>query len=245
MQQPPAEHGPSRRRWSGIRTQLLVLLLPAIALILAVDSWSDHQDRTRILDSAYDEALLEPISVLDDNVQIKANGEVDLTVPFAVQTMFASVPALHKHLHVGLTQLDPVGGVPREERTLMGVNDLPDPPADAKPMMPPASFGAARGSRIIFYTATYRGYPLRIATLQRNVEDAVGAALPAARAGRGKHRPASGCARAFAAPRVEAGRQRPGPDGVAGVGRHRVGLAAAEAPARIAAGAPPARIAAA
>lgn len=171
---PPADAAAARRRWSGIRTQLLALLLPAIGLMLAADSWSDHEDRTRILDSAYDETLLEPISVLDDNVQINANGEIDLTVPFAVQTMFASVPALHKHLHVGLTRLDPVTGAAREERTLMGVQDLPEAPVDAKPAVPPATFGAERGSEIVFYTATYRGYPVRIATLQRKVEDASG-----------------------------------------------------------------------
>ena len=171
---PPAEAATARRRWSGIRIQLLVLLLPAIALILAVDSWSDHEDRTRILDSAYDETLLEPISVLDDNVHINPDGQVDLAVPFAVQTMFASVPALHKHLHVGLTRLDPVTGATREERTLMGAHDLPEPPADAKPVVPPATLGAERGSQIVFYTAMYHGYSVRIATLERKLEDASG-----------------------------------------------------------------------
>jgi two-component system sensor histidine kinase TctE len=170
---PPPERA-ARRRWSGIRVQLLLLLLPGVALMLAIDSWSDYRDRTAILDSAYDEALLEPLSVLDDNVRIDAKGEVDLAVPFAVKAMFASVPALHKHLHVGLTPLDRDSGAALAQRTLMGVDDLPAPPADARPVSPPASFGGAHGSRIVFYTASYRGYPVRVASLQRDLQDAAG-----------------------------------------------------------------------
>jgi two-component system sensor histidine kinase TctE len=169
---PGPDRAPAWRRWQGIRAQLLLLLLPGMALMLALDSWSDYQYRAKMLDSAYDEALLEPLSVLDDNVRIDARGEVDLAVPFAVQAMFASVPALHKHLHVGLTPLD--AGAPAGERTLMGVADLPPPPADAQPVAPPASFGAARDSRIVFYTASYRGYPVRVASLQRDLQDAAG-----------------------------------------------------------------------
>ena len=36
---------------------MLILLLPGIALMLAVDSWSDHQERTGKLESAYDEEI--------------------------------------------------------------------------------------------------------------------------------------------------------------------------------------------
>jgi two-component system sensor histidine kinase TctE len=168
------ERLPGWRRWSGIRAKLLVLLLPGVALMLAIDSWSDHHYRAATLDSAFDEALLEPLSVLDDHVRIDASGRIDLAVPFEAQAMFASVPALHKHLHVGLTPLDGSPGAPPAEQTLMGVNDLPAPPADARPVPPPASFGAARGSRIVFYTASYRGYPVRVASLQRDLQDAAG-----------------------------------------------------------------------
>ncbi|HEY8708051.1 MAG TPA: hypothetical protein VIM34_08635, partial [Burkholderiaceae bacterium] len=63
---------PLRQLWTGIRAQLLLLLLPCVALMLAVDGWNDHEDRTRVLASAYDETLLEPLSVLDDNLQLDA-----------------------------------------------------------------------------------------------------------------------------------------------------------------------------
>jgi two-component system sensor histidine kinase TctE len=145
-----------------------------MALMLALDSISDHEYRTQILDNAYDEALLEPLSALNGNVRIDARGDVDLTEPYAVQAMFASAPALHKYLHVGLTPLDPAADVPAAERTLIGVNDLPTVPAGAKPVATPASFGAARDVHLVFYTGTYRDHPVRVASLQRDLRDAAG-----------------------------------------------------------------------
>ncbi len=171
---PVADRVPGWRRWRGIRAQLLLLLLPGMALMLALDSIGDHQYRAKALDSAYDEALLQPLSVLNDNVRIDARGELDLAAPFAVQAMFASVPALHKHLHVGLTPLDAAAGQAAAERTLMGEDDLPTAPADAKPVATPASFGAARDGHIVFYTGSYRDYPVRVASLQRDLRDAAG-----------------------------------------------------------------------
>ncbi|HMA07970.1 MAG TPA: HAMP domain-containing sensor histidine kinase, partial [Ramlibacter sp.] len=46
---------------------------------------------------------------------------------------------------------------------LLGEDDLPAAPADA-----------ARDSRIVFYSASYRGYPVRVASLQRDLQDAAG-----------------------------------------------------------------------
>lgn len=165
---------PNRRRWPSIRAQLLVLLLPGIALMLAVDSWSDHQERTGKLESAYDEALLEPLIALDDSVHFDANGKIDLAVPFAVQSMFEAIQERHKHLHVGLAALDPVTAIPLTERTLLGVGDLPAPPPDTVPALAPTSAGSELMGRTVFYTATYHGYPVRVAALQRELKDATG-----------------------------------------------------------------------
>jgi two-component system sensor histidine kinase TctE len=150
------------RLGSGIRAQLLILLLPCIALLLLADSWSDHRNRTRSLDNAYDEALIEPISVLDGNVQLDPRGGIALAAPFAVQAMFESVHALHRQLHVGLLPLDAA----REgrERTLLGVSDLPLPPPGT----------ATPGGKIAFYDGSYRGAPVRVAMLQRDLQDAAG-----------------------------------------------------------------------
>lgn len=165
---------PGRRRWPSIRAQLLALLLPGIALMLAIDSWSDHRERTGKLESAYDEALLEPLIALDDSVHFDASGKIDLAVPFAVQSMFEAVQERHKHLHVGLAPLDPVTAAPLTERTLLGVGDLPAPPPDTEPALSPTGTGSAFMGRTVFYTAAYRGYPVRVAALQREVKDATG-----------------------------------------------------------------------
>lgn len=162
------------RRWMGIRAQLLALILPGVALMLALDSWSDHNARTSTLESAYDEALLEPLAVLNDSVHLDANGDVALAMPSAVQAMFESLQARHKHLHVGLAPLDTDAGKPSAERTLMGVSDLPVPPPGAEPPLQLPGFGGANGGHVVFYTAAYRGYPVRIAMLQRELKDFAG-----------------------------------------------------------------------
>lgn len=157
---------PGRRRWPGIRAQLLVLLLPGIALMLAIDSWSDHHDRTSTLESAHDAALLEPLTALDDSVRIDASGKVNLTVPLAVQAMLESVQASNKLLHVGLARLDP-GVAQLTERTLTGVSELPAPPADTELALSPPG-------RIVFYTASHDGHPVRVAMLQRELQETTG-----------------------------------------------------------------------
>jgi len=165
----PDDARPVRRM--GIRALLLALLLPGITALLAVDSWSDYQAFARTIENAYDQALLEPLSALDDSVGIDARGDIDLTAPFAVEAMFESVQARHKHLRVTLTPLAAPGA---PERTLMGVSDLPPPPAGAEFLPPPASFGGAHGGRLLFYDAAYRGYPVRVAALRRDIENAAG-----------------------------------------------------------------------
>ncbi|XAH25885.1 sensor histidine kinase [Xylophilus sp. GW821-FHT01B05] len=164
------DHAPPARRL-GIRTLLLALLLPGVTALLAIDSWSDYRAFSRTIENAYDQALLEPLSALDDSVNLDTQGEVDLTAPFAVEAMFESVQARHKHLRVGLMPLSPPGA---PERILMGVSDLPPPPSGAVFSPPPATFGGPLGGHILFYDAIYRGYPLRVAALQRDIENAAG-----------------------------------------------------------------------
>ena len=176
MQPTPPSPDPlqDRRRWPSIQAQLLILLLPGIALMLAVDSWSDHQERTGKLESAYDEALLEPLIALDDSVHFDASGKIDLAAPFAVQSMFEAIQERHKHLHVGLAALDPVTAIPLTARTLLGVDDLPAPPPDTAAALSPTGADGALIGRTVFYTAAYHGYAVRVAALQREVTDATG-----------------------------------------------------------------------
>ena len=154
------------RSWrrAGIRTQLLVLLLPGLAALLALDSWTDYRAMAGTLESAYDQALLEAVTALDEGIATDSDGALTLREPFAVQGMFESLDARHKHLQVVATlrNKDAVTGV-SPGRTLLGAADLPPPPDDR--------------DGVFFYDAVYRGYPVRIAALQRDAFDGLGHGL--------------------------------------------------------------------
>ncbi len=170
---PPAERAQAPRRWAGIRVQLLLLLLPGMALLLGIDSWVDHEYRSAAIDTSYDESLLRVLSAINRSVRMDEKGDVDMAVPDAVQSMFLSGPSLYRELHMGLAQLDNAGAA-LAERTLLGTHALPAPPADAAPIPPRAGFEATRNSRIVFYPASDLGHAVRVASLQRDVLDASG-----------------------------------------------------------------------
>ena len=152
------------RRWQrpGIRFQLLVLLLPGLAALLVFDSWTDYRAMARTVEVAYDETLLEVITALDEGVATDSEGALTLREPFPIQGMFESLNARHKHLQVLATPEGPdLPGAPPVE-TLLGVDDLPAPPPSDK--------------AIVFYNAEYRGYPVRVAALQRQAYDGRGRA---------------------------------------------------------------------
>jgi two-component system, OmpR family, sensor histidine kinase TctE len=163
-----------RRRPGSIRTHLLTLLLPGVVLLLAIDSWIDYRALTSTIESAYDEALLEPLSALNDSVHFNAKGEIDMSTPLPVQAMFESSVEGYKQLHMELVPLDNNAELHLEERNLMGVTDLPAPPLGVRLKPPPSSFGAAPGTGVVFYDAIYRGNPVRVGALQREVQDATG-----------------------------------------------------------------------
>ncbi|KAF1043184.1 sensor histidine kinase [Xylophilus sp.] len=144
----------------GIRTRLLAILLPVLCLLLAVDSWSDYRTMARSLQTAYDEALAEPLYAIGEGMTLDGAGEPDMGWLFSVEGMFESTHALHKHLYVGLLALD--GPAPAPNRAILGPSDLP--PSD----------GAAAAGAIGFYEATYHGYAVRVAMLQRVVHDGMG-----------------------------------------------------------------------
>ena len=162
---PSAAGRPARARpWqrTGIRLHLLVLLLPALAALLVFDSWTDYRAMARTVEVAYDETLLEVITALDEGVTTDPDGGLTLREPFSIQGMFESLNANHKHLQVLATPEGPdLPGAPPAE-TLLGVDDLPAPPLSDK--------------AVVFYNAEYRGYPVRVAALQRQAYDGMGRA---------------------------------------------------------------------
>lgn len=165
----PEPHAPARAgyRRLGIRAQLLALLLPGMAMLLAIDSWTDYRVSSATIADAYDQVLLEPVFALDESVTVDPRGELALQQPFAVRSMFEATQARQKHLHVGVTPVDGSGRSTGPERTLMGPGDLPRIPANA-------STDGGRSGPIVFYDAQYRGYAVRVATLRRVVQDGAG-----------------------------------------------------------------------
>lgn len=143
---------PERRRL-GIRALLLALLLPGVVALLLLDSWNDYRAVSRIVEDAYDQALLEPVQALDDSVGFGPDGTPRVDAAFSVQSMFEVTRSRHKYLHVGVTHGSAAA------QTLVGVDDLPAPP--------PSADGVP-----VFYNAKYRGAPIRIAALRRTLQGA-------------------------------------------------------------------------
>jgi two-component system, OmpR family, sensor histidine kinase TctE len=154
----------------GIRAQLLAILLPGIAALLAFDSWTDYRDSSAALTRAYDQALVEPVVALDESVFVGAGGDLALMQPFDVLSMFEATEARQKFLHVGIVPLDGRGQPAGPERSLMGPADLPGPAAD----VPLESVDDRSGGRIGLYDARYRGIAVRIAQSRRVVHDGLG-----------------------------------------------------------------------
>ncbi len=131
--------------------------------LLALDSWNDYHAQHDLLQDAYDQAMLEPVSALDSSMTLGADGAIRLQPPFNVQAMFDVTRPQHKLLHVGLTAL-PDGASPdappAPEVTLIGVADLPPPPASAPGDGP-----------LTWYDASYQGYPVRVVALRRTLLD--------------------------------------------------------------------------
>lgn len=147
----------------GIRARLLALLLPGMLALLAFDSWNDYRALHDLVQDAYDQTLLEPVSALDNSIGLAADGSIRVNAPFSVEAMFDTIRPQHKHLHVGLTPLPDGpdnGAQPAGEITLVGVSDLP---------LPPAQPGG--NSQSIWYDAVYRGYPVRVVALRRTIRD--------------------------------------------------------------------------
>ncbi|WPB55011.1 sensor histidine kinase [Xylophilus sp. GOD-11R] len=172
---PPNGATDTRRSWrTGIRTQLLLLLLPGLAALLAFDSWTDYRAMARTLESAYDESLLEAIGALDIAIVNDRDGGLVLSEPYAIQAMFESLDARHKHLQVLATPERPDDPGAPPPQTLFGTGDLPAPPPGPPGEPAPLTLGSAPDARIAFYNADYRGYPVRIAALQRRAYDGLG-----------------------------------------------------------------------
>jgi two-component system sensor histidine kinase TctE len=66
----------------SIRFWLLVLLIPGVVTLLAIDSRHDYQAVNMVTEEVYDSALLEPAKVLETSVEFNADGTLRIDPPF-------------------------------------------------------------------------------------------------------------------------------------------------------------------
>lgn len=165
--------GASRRgrlHW-GIRVRLLLLLIPGIAVALALDSCTDHRARYAAISEALDEVLLQPLAVLDSSVRADAAAGLAMDLPFEVSAMFDALPARHKFMFAGAR----LEGSPQAEQALLpGGRALPGPPAGLPPTTMAPNLLSTPDTRVYLYDAEYSGMPVRVASLERRVHDAAG-----------------------------------------------------------------------
>ncbi|WP_353236117.1 sensor histidine kinase [Diaphorobacter ruginosibacter] len=157
----PAGKAP-RRALPGLRSRLLLILLPVLVALFAFDSWSDTDTLGKELEKAYDQTLLEPAQALSDSLAWNHRGEVELTDTFHITSMFEAVSAQSKYLRVAV---DPNDG--SLMRILLGPTDFPDPP----PLRAGVQFSDAGDGARTFYDTVFHGRPLRVAAVLRVIYD--------------------------------------------------------------------------
>ncbi|MFJ5383357.1 sensor histidine kinase, partial [Cupriavidus sp. CER94] len=139
------------RLWlrGSLRRQLLILLVPALALMMAVDTWFTYGTLRDAANTAYDRSLYGSIRTIDNAIGM-AGESVQLTLPDAAMEMFETAAQTHVFYRVSMER---GGGI----ETVTGYDDLPLPKG-------PLANNVPR-----FNDAIYHGDPVRVATMARPI----------------------------------------------------------------------------
>ncbi|NGM89032.1 sensor histidine kinase [Parapusillimonas sp. SGNA-6] len=147
----------------SIRFWLLVLLIPGVVTLLAIDSRHDYQALNLVTEEVFDSALLEPAKVLETSIEFNPDGTLRIDPPFYAQVMLESRAGNRKYFRVEevtpvATNLAGSRAQQSEGRTLLGMQGLPRPPvlADIEGMP-------------VFYNAMYRNDEVRMVALWRDL----------------------------------------------------------------------------
>ncbi|MBO4122131.1 sensor histidine kinase [Cupriavidus gilardii] len=142
--------GPLRRWLRGsLRRQLLVLLLPALAAMMALDSWMTYGTLRDAANTAYDRSLFGSVRAIDNAIGM-AGETVQLTLPDAAMEMFETAAQTRVFYRVALERDGAI-------ETVTGYDDLPLPRGTLANNVPR------------YYDAVYRDAPVRIAAMARPV----------------------------------------------------------------------------
>src|SRR5437868_6647491 len=91
------------RPWlrGSLRRQLLILLVPALALMMAVDSWFTYGTLRHAANTAYDRSLYGSVRTIDNAIGM-AGESVQLTLPDAAMEMFETAAQTHVFYRVSM-----------------------------------------------------------------------------------------------------------------------------------------------
>ncbi|RZT38433.1 sensor histidine kinase [Cupriavidus agavae] len=133
----------------SLRRQLLVLLVPALALMMAVDTWFTYGTLRDAANTAYDRSLYGSVRTIDNAIGM-AGESIQLSLPDAAMEMFETAAQTHVFYRISIERDGRI-------ETLTGYDDLPLPK------------GALVSNETRFYDAAYRGDAVRIAAMARPV----------------------------------------------------------------------------
>lgn len=138
---------------AGLQTRLLGWLIPALILLVAVNSVSAYRTALEAVNAAYDRSLLAVARAVADRVEFRG-GRVAVEVPYIALDFFESDLRGRVYYRVGGLEGDFVSGW----------DDLPAPP----PGVPRSQdyFALAH-----FYDDSYRGEAVRVVALHQPVYD--------------------------------------------------------------------------
>ncbi len=147
----------------SMRFWLLVLLIPGVVFLLVIDGRNDYRALDLLIQDVYDDALLEPVKVLENSIDFDNQGQLVVEPPFYVQVMLESRAGNRKYFRVEeiVPTAPSLGGLQTREltgQTLMGMSGLPRP--ERLPEM--------EGDPVL-YNAMYRNDEVRLVAVWRDL----------------------------------------------------------------------------
>ncbi len=142
----------------GIRSLLLLLLLPMIAVLLTLDSINDYRTLSDTTNTAYDTSLLASARMLSSGLLLDESGGLQVESSLHAQFLERTQARLHRHFLI--EEIEPIGAgaFSTRERILAGTADLPHPPS-----WPTTENGE------VFFDTVYRGVPVHAVAVLRVV----------------------------------------------------------------------------
>jgi two-component system sensor histidine kinase TctE len=128
----------------SIRLRILIILLPAMALVMVGNFWFSRDDAMIAGNAAYDRSLLGAIKSLDLNTN-SDSGALSVELPYRLFEFFQLTASGKVYFRVATT----------DRLVEIGNPDLPIPPT------------ALKSGEAVFYDATYFGESVRIGALMR------------------------------------------------------------------------------